>query len=162
MNEAGLEGMNLLIMGIGNTLLQDDGAGVHVTESLESNSEQLKGARIIDGGTLGLSLLPDVESADGLIVVDAGEIGAEAGSIRVFEGEDMDRQLAGRKTTVHELALSDLLDAAAISGSRPRYRALVAIQPQSVDWGMEPTAPVQQALPKARKHVMDLAQRWTS
>lgn len=152
----------VLVMGIGNTLLRDDGAGVHVTQSLRNRFAPDQDIEIVDGGTLGLSLLPDIENSNCLIVVDAGEIGGQPGEIRVFENEEMDRQVSGRKSTVHELAISDLLDAANLTGHRPARRALVAIQPESCDWGLEPTDGVRAAIPRARAMVEELARRWTA
>jgi hydrogenase maturation protease len=139
----------IVILGIGNTLLQDDGVGVAVTESLRQETGSLEDVRYIDGGTLGLSLLPDIEDAESLIVVDAAELGAPPGTIAVFRNEQMDRQLSGRKSTVHELALSDLLDAAAMSGCQPSRRILVAIQPACTEWGLEPTPEVRKSIPQA-------------
>ena len=64
----------VLVMGVGNTLLQDDGIGVHVTESLKA-SYSTQDIDILDGGTIGLSLLPEIEDADAVIIIDASEIG---------------------------------------------------------------------------------------
>ena len=149
MNTATAEASRIVIMGIGNTLLQDDGAGVHVTEALRSRNGAAPGVAIIDGGTLGLALLPEIEEARSLIVVDAAEIGEPPGTIRVFRNQHMDRQLSGRKSTVHELALSDLLEAAALRDRQPRDRVLVAIQPACTEWGLEPTEPVRESIPLA-------------
>ena len=135
----------VLVIGVGNTLLQDDGVGVRVIESLRSESGE--GLEIVDGGTLGLSLLPMVEDADAVIVVDAS-------------GDAIDRQLSGKRRTVHEVALSDLFSAAAIQGRCPPLRALVAIQPGCVEWGLEPTEAVAAAIPEACAAIRALALRW--
>lgn len=139
----------VLIMGIGNSLLQDDGVGVLVTERLRQRFESETGVRCLDGGTLGLSLLPEIEDIPCLIVVDAAELGAPPGTIRVFRNAEMDRQLSGRKSTVHEVALADLLAAAEMSGRAPGERTLVAIQPASTEWGLEPTPAVGARVPEA-------------
>ena len=149
-----------LVLGVGNTLLTDDGIGVHVAEHLKSGTGLDRDIRILDGGTLGLSLLPDVEAATALIVVDAAEIGERPGQLRVFENSNMDRQLSGKKRTVHEVAVADLLAAAALTGRLPGDRALIAIQPASTDWGLEPTPAVRQAIPRACDAVASLIKRW--
>jgi hydrogenase maturation protease len=151
------EKARILVMGIGNTLLQDDGAGVHVTERLRGALQSAGGLQILDGGTLGLSLLPAIEDSGSLIVVDAAELGQPPGTIQVFRNEDMDRQLSGKKSTVHELALSDLLAAAAMNGRQPAERFLVAIQPQSTEWGLEPTPRVRECIPRACDLVTEIA-----
>ncbi|NIP18280.1 MAG: hydrogenase maturation protease [Xanthomonadales bacterium] len=158
MNSATQGTGTILIMGVGNTLLQDDGVGVHVVESLRPWAERLPRISIVDGGTLGLSLLPEVESAAAVIVVDAGETGAEPGEIRVFRNADMDRQLSGRKSTVHEVAVADLLAAAQLSGHQPPERALIVIQPCSTEWGLAPTPAVHKAIPEARTLVTKIAE----
>jgi hydrogenase maturation protease len=160
MNYSKTDKIKVLIMGVGNTLLSDDGVGIHVTDSLRPLAARYPEISIIDGGTLGLSLLPDIEDAAALIVVDAGEIGGEPGEIRVFRNEEMDRQLAGKKSTVHELAVADLLAAATMSGKQPDERALVAIQPASTDWGLAPTPHVQKAIPLVRDLVESMARDW--
>jgi len=151
-----------LVLGVGNTLLCDDGVGVHVAKVLESRPELSSRIKIIDGGTLGLSLLPEIEDAAGLIVIDAAELGAPPGAIRLFEDDAMDCHLSGKKTTVHEVAVADLLAAASMIGHAPRDRALVAIQPASTDWGLEPTAAVQPAIGKAADVVASVIERWSA
>jgi hydrogenase maturation protease len=150
----------VLVMGVGNTLLQDDGIGVHVTESLKTSQQSPPDVSFIDGGTIGLSLLPEIEDADAVIIVDASEIGESPGSMRIFRNAEIDQQLSGKKRTVHEVALSDLFSAAAIRGRCPEERALIAIQPGSTDWGLEPTADVRAAIPRACEAINTMTRRW--
>ena len=144
----------VLVMGVGNTLLKDDGIGIHVTRALKPRAD----IKIIDGGTIGLSLLPEIEDADAVIIVDASEIGEHPGSVRIFRNREIDRQLSGKKKTVHEVALADLFSAAAIRGKCPARRALIAIQPASTDWGLEPTPEVEAAIPRACAAINDITE----
>ncbi|GAG28970.1 unnamed protein product [marine sediment metagenome] len=161
LSEQGASSGKYLVLGVGNTLLRDDGVGVHVAKALESRTDLSSRIKVIDGGTLGLSLLPEVEDAAGLIVVDAAEIGESPGAIRVFEDAAMDRHLSGKKTTVHEVAVADLLAAATMTGHAPRERALVAIQPESTDWGLELSASVRPAITGAADAVASVVARWS-
>ncbi len=147
-----------LVIGVGNTLLQDDGFGGHVAAAL--NDRAADGLRIIDGGTIGLALLPEVEAAECLVLVDAAELGEAPGTVRVFEDGEIDGHLSGKRRSVHEVAILDLLAAAGIRGRRPRHCALVAVQPASTDWGLEPTPPVRDAIPRACSVIEDLARNW--
>lgn len=149
----------ILILGVGNNLLSDDGFGIHVIECLRDTREIEENSIIIDGGTIGLNLLPDIEDAEHLIVVDAAEMGLKAGELRLFENDDMDDHLSKHKTTVHEVAMRDLLFAARLSGKMPKTRALIAVQPASLDWGMTPTETVLPAVAKACEMVKQLAER---
>jgi len=149
----------VLVMGVGNTLLQDDGIGVHVTESLKA-SYSTQDIDILDGGTIGLSLLPEIEDADAVIIIDASEIGERPGSMRIFRNAEIDQQLSGKKRTVHEVAVSDLFSAAAIRGRCPAERALIAIQPGSTELGLEMTADVQAAVPGACEAINSITHKW--
>lgn len=146
-----------LVLGIGNRLLQDDAAGPLVMDRLAVLA--LPGVQLLDGGTMGLSLLPEIEACEVLIVVDAARMQAEPGTVRVFENEAMDTQAMGRKQTVHEVALADLLGAAALQGLLPAQRALVAVEPASTALGLAPTPAVLAALPQMVAHVQGLLVR---
>jgi len=148
-----------LVLGLGNTLRSDDGVGAHVVEALTA----LKTGRNVtlrDGGTIGLALLSEIEESGALIAIDAAELGAEPGTVRVFAGADMDGQLRGKKQTAHEVALADLIAAARLSGHMPPRCALVAIQPGSTEWGLSPTEPIRSAIPTACSAVLSLVEDW--
>ena len=150
----------ILVMGIGNTLLQDDGVGVHVTELFKSSQPTDDNMDVIDGGTIGLSLLPEVEDAGKVVIVDASEIGEPPGTIRIFRNGEIDQQLSGKRRSVHEVALYDLFSAAAIRGRSPDERVLIAIQPACTEWGLEPTPEVKAAIPLAYEALNSLTRQW--
>ena len=150
----------VLVMGIGNTLLQDDGVGVHVTDLFKSSHEPDPNLDVIDGGTIGLSLLPEIEDADAVIIVDASEIGERPGAMRIFRNQEIDRQLSGKRRSVHEVALYDLFSAAAIRGRSPRERVLIAIQPACTEWGLDPTPEVKASIPLACEAITSLTNHW--
>lgn len=159
-------GPRALVLGVGNQLMRDDAAGpLVVRRLLRARTDRAKDidrepVRFRDGGTIGLSLLPEIEDADAFVAVDAARFDAEPGTVRVFEGDAMDRQLGGRKRSAHEVALADLMAAAALAGRLPARRALVAVQPQSVDLGLEPTPPVADAIERMCDEVDGLLRRW--
>lgn len=155
--------MSVVVLGIGNILLTDDGIGVRVVEALEQAGPQgsLRDARLRDGGTIGLALLSEIDPDGVLVAVDAMEMGEAPGTVRVFEGAAMDLALSGIKRTAHEVALSDLMMAAELSGAAPDRRALVAIQPDSTGWGLELTPNVAAAVPVAARAVETVVARWT-
>ena len=152
--------LRILVMGVGNALMQDDGVGTAVTDRLAGAPDSNTDLEIIDGGTIGLSLLPQIEDADGVIVVDAAELGAEPGAIQLFIDDAIDRQLSGKRRTVHEVALMDLFSAAAIRGRMPPRRALVAVQPACTEWGLDLTARVAAAVPEACAAIRRVADQW--
>ncbi len=153
----------ILLMGIGNVLLSDDGVGVHVIRALDEQERAgtiHRPVALRDGGTIGLELFNEFENLAALIVIDAAEMGAMPGTVRTFKGPDMDAQLLGKKRTAHEVALADLVMTAKLTGCLPRRRALVAVQPGSIEWGLSPTAPVRAAVPRACAIVLALLEDW--
>lgn len=153
--------MKTLVLGIGNTLLSDEGIGIHVLKALSASALPGDKVELLDGGTLSFTLAVPIEQADGLIVVDAAQLQAAPGTVRVFEGEDMDRFLTNqRRSSVHEVGLTDLMNIAKLMERWPRKRALVGIQPEKVDWGERPTAAVQAAIPLACREIEALLESW--
>lgn len=149
-----------LILGIGNTLLSDEGTGVHMLDYLRECYPDLPGVEYLDGGTLSFTLAVWIEAADNLIVVDAAELDAAPGAIEVFTGTDMDRFAGRTKRSVHEVSLGDLLAIAHLTDALPENRALVAIQPQEIDWGSSLSEPVRQSLPQAASRIAGLVRQW--
>jgi hydrogenase maturation protease len=125
-----------LVLGLGNILLSDEGVGVRVVERLQALYEFPEQVRILDGGTLGLDLLPYVGDADRLLVVDAVEMGAVPGTLVHLEGEKIP-SVFGPKLSPHQVGFADLLDAARLTDSLPEERVLLGCQPASLKVGLE-------------------------
>ena len=156
----------IVVLGVGNTLLTDDGVGIVVVrelaEAAEASPPTGAGAPVVyhDGGTIGLALLPLIENTAGVILVDAANFGGAVGEVRLFEGEAMDALLRVNRSTPHEIAVSDLILTAELIGTRPDRRALVAIQAGDLTLGDAPQPAVAAAVPEARAHVAALIDRW--
>ncbi|MDQ1315303.1 MAG: hydrogenase maturation protease [Pseudomonadota bacterium] len=153
--------MKTLVLGIGNTLLTDEGIGIHVLQALESRLADFSDVSLLDGGTLSFTLAGPIEDADALIVVDAANIKTRPGEWTLLKGEEMDAFLMGnRKATVHEVGLTDLRAIALLAGHWPEKRAMLAIQPDVVDWGEFPTPAVAAAIPPACEAIQALIREW--
>lgn len=145
-----------VIIGIGNNLMTDDGAGIHVIDQLRK-LDLPDNVELVDGGTLGFTLLDIVERARRLIVVDAAQMDREPGEVEVFEDARMDVYLTNcRRSSVHEVNLLDVIGAARFRGNMPERYALVGIQPDCVDWGAEPTAAVAGGVEQATAIIADM------
>ena len=115
----------------------------------------------LDGGTLSFTLATPIESADQFIVIDASELKQPAGSVALYENEAMDSFItSGNKKSVHEVGLADVMSIAMLNGNLPAKRALIGIQPDTIEWGEHPTESVRNAIPRACQKVRDLMQRW--
>lgn len=149
-----------LVLGFGNVLLGDDGAGIQMVERLRSDPA-LRGCAFIDGGTMSFSLLSYVEETDSMLIVDAAELNGVPGTVSLFEGTAMDGFLkSNRRRTVHEVGLIDLLDMARLRDSLPEQRALLCIQPGPIDWGPSLSPAVVGALGYAAREARALLDRW--
>jgi hydrogenase maturation protease len=139
---------DLLVLGVGNVLMTDDGIGVHVVRQLSAEQSSLPAVRLVDGGTLGLDLLPMVADAGALILVDAVDMHQPPGTVRVLRGAELHGALGGH-ISPHQVGLADLLAVGRLTGGLPDQLALVGIQPAVVGIGLELTAACARALPDA-------------
>lgn len=151
-----------LLLGIGNTLLADEGIGVHVAHRFAERHPELAATlEILDGGTLSFTLAEPISRATHWIVVDAAQLNATPGTLQLFRDDEMDRfVMHGKKSSVHEVGLVDLMAIAQLTDYLPAQRAMIAIQPQRLDWGDAPTAPVAAAIPAACDAIVTLLEEW--
>ena len=151
---------SVLILGIGNTLLSDEGVGVHIARRLQQICAEHKQLEILDGGTLSFTLAEPIGRAEGLIVVDAARMQRPPGTIRLFHDQEMDRYLSGNRQSVHEVSLSDLLDITRLTGKLPKRRCLVGVEPHELDWGESLSREVQPAVDKAVVEIVAILAEW--
>jgi hydrogenase maturation protease len=148
----------LLILGLGNLLCRDDGVGAFVAGAIAETREVPEGVRVLDGGTLGLALLPYLEDADQAILVDAIQTDAPPGTIVRLEGDEVGPAVAAR-LSVHQVGVSDLIEAARWRGRIPPTLVLLGVVPASVELGIGLSAPVREAAPDLLRLVCDEARR---
>lgn len=149
-----------LILGIGNTLLGDEGAGIYALNQLQSEHTDIPNLTFLDGGTLSFTLASWIEDCNNLIVFDATELNQPAGTVNTFVGHNMDEFLGSRKRSAHEVGLLDLMDIARLTEHLPEHRALIGIQPEKIDWGTEPTTSVKNAIGTAVDEAVTLITQW--
>lgn len=153
--------MSVLVLGLGNTLLADDGVGVHVVRRLAADRDTPAGLHPLDGGTLGFRLTTVLTRWSAVILVDAAQLGAAAGTLRLMGGDALIGHVTrGGRTSAHEAGLVDLLTLARLEGWAPAHLALLGIQPHRIDWGEQLTEPVARALPAACRTVVQTALAW--
>jgi hydrogenase maturation protease len=137
----------LLVLGLGNVLLGDDGAGPAVVAALRDRYDPAAGTLLLDGGTLGLSLLPYLEDARRVILVDAVAADAPAGTLVRLEGDDVGPVVATRLSP-HQVGVADLLEGARWHEREPAQLILLGVVPESIELGVGLSAPVRLALPE--------------
>ncbi len=150
-----------VILGLGNSLLSDEGVGVHAISHLQKHYSHLEDVSFLDGGTLSFTLAVPLQETEQLIVIDAAELGSAPGTVQFFEDGDMDSYLnGGKRRSVHEVGLVDLMAVARLSERLPRHRALIGIQPKRLHWGESPTEAVAAAIPQVCLLAVNTLERW--
>lgn len=121
------------MLAVGNPLMGDDGLGVAVLGRLRE-WEWPAGVTLLDGETWGMRLLPYVENARRLLVIDAIDVGAPPGTIVSLDGAEVPRRLDTRLSS-HEVNLADVLALAALRGTGPAELRAIGAQPEVVEFG---------------------------
>jgi hydrogenase maturation protease len=145
--------VNILVLGIGNVLLRDEGVGVRVVDEIGRLADRgdialPPGTELLDGGTRGLALLPAVAGARAVLVIDAARLGREPGSVSIVRGDAL-RAAPDGDVAAGPGGLVWLLDLARATGELPVAVSLVAIEPGEIDAGLEMSEIVRTAIPAA-------------
>ncbi len=149
----------VLILGVGNILLQDEGIGVRVVEHLQAHYTFVDGVQLLDGGTLGLDLINYLEDLDYLLVLDAVNHGNPPGSIiRLVDNEIP--ALLNQKMSPHQIGLADIMSVAQLRDMMPRQVVLLGIQPASVQTGLELSPEVQPYVGTLAEQVLHQLEAW--
>jgi len=148
----------ILILGIGNPLMSDEGAGVRVAETLMGRYELPEGVEVVDAGTMGLGIINLFRDRDLVIVVDAVDnTGHEPGTVVILTPE----QLAPSQVlhSLHDMRFVNVLEAAELTGVAPEA-ICVGIQVASMkQWVTELTPAVEAAVPAAVAAVLDILEQ---
>ncbi len=137
--------MQVLVLGIGNILLQDEGIGVHVVQALRHRYQIPAEVEILDGGTAGMSLLEDLMDKDHVIIIDAVHTGEPPGTVVRLADEAVPVFLQQR-ISPHQLGLSEVLAALVLADKKPPHLVLIGIVPEAMELSLELTATIEQKL----------------
>jgi hydrogenase maturation protease len=149
----------ILLMGIGNILLGDEGVGVHAVHQLKERYHFDPPIEIVDGGTLGLDLLPFLEKSDHLLFVDAIDFGKEPGYVGEIDDGNIPSALQ-TKLSVHHIGISDLLLAALWMDRKPKKICLIGIQPESLVMSLELSKLIKDKMEELVKRVIAKLETW--
>jgi len=153
--------VHILIVGLGNILLKDEGVGVHVAQLMQEE-DLPHDVEVIDGGTAGLDVLLSQQPPYKLVVIDAIRAGNKPGTIYTgrFKLTELDRLADVFSTTdlskisLHQVGLLDALKAAEKLGRIPDQITVIGVEPAEMSLGLELTEPVRQSVPRVAKKVL--------
>jgi hydrogenase maturation protease len=149
---------SLLVLGLGNLLCGDDGLGAAAVSRLERDYDAPEGVRVLDGGTLGLSLLPHIEDAGDVILVDAIADDAPTGAFVRLTGDEVAPAVLHRLSP-HQIGVADLLDGARLRGRLPERLILLGLVPGTIELGLARSEAVEAGLPGLVEAVVAEADR---
>jgi hydrogenase maturation protease len=136
---------HVLVLGIGNILMQDEGLGVRAVERLKERYHLPPEVRATDGGVMGLDLLPYLEDAERVLILDAVQTGRPPGTLVRLEGQDIPVTLA-LKTSIHQVGLQEVLAVGRFRGTLPNRITLWGVEPAAVEIGTDLSPVVSAAL----------------
>jgi len=146
----------VLVLGLGNELLGDDGFGPVLIREIERQYRESSEVECLDGGTQGLALLGRISRRKTLIVLDALMTGQPPGTVSVFAGEDIFHRSSHRSTTAHEGNAGELLAAARLLQELPEQIFLVGMEPETVRTQLGLSKAVEDGLPTALERACQL------
>ncbi|MDR1427806.1 MAG: hydrogenase maturation protease [Bifidobacteriaceae bacterium] len=147
----------VIVLGIGNPIMGDDGVGLELLASTRAARPDPR-IEYIDGGTGGMELLPEIEDAERLLVLDA-VAGTEPGTVVRLSGEHLPRLLAGA-ISPHQVGLRDVLAAARLLGREPRAVEVVGVVPGAIELRLGLTSQVSRSVTVARAEACAVIDGW--
>lgn len=138
--------MRAVVLGIGNTILTDEAAGVRAVEALERAYKVPANVQVIDGGTSGMEMIEDLSNLDFLIVIDVVKTGAAPGTVVKITGKDIP-VFFRKKLSPHQIALPDVLASLELLDTMPKEIIVLGVEPISLALGMEMTVTVAERVP---------------
>lgn len=152
-------GSGTVVIGVGSPLMGDDGLGIVALERLREEWRLPPDVELVDGGTWGMNLLPAIEEAGQLLIVDAIDAGAEPGELVVLEREDLPLFLS-MKLSPHQLDLGEVLALAAFRGRLPAQTVAIGLQPAVVELSAELSEVVAARLDALLEQVVARLRAW--
>ena len=133
--------MRAVVLGIGNTILTDEAAGVRAVEALERGWKLPENVLTIDGGTSGMEMIEDLSNLDFLIVLDVVKTGAAPGTVVKIAGDEIP-VFFRKKLSPHQIALPDVLASLELLDTMPKEIVVLGVELISLELGMEMTPTV--------------------
>lgn len=153
----GISPQKIVILGVGNLLLSDEGVGVHVAHEL-MKLDLPPEVSVVEGGTDGFRLLNVITGADRVIVIDAVKGGADPGSIYRFDVKDVRNVPSGFRTSVHQIGILEVIDLSVLIGKTPRT-TVIGVEPKSLEMSMELSPEVKEKIPRIIELVLEEVKR---
>ena len=143
----------IVILGVGNILLGDEGVGVHIVEEIEKIGLP-ENVEVIDGGTASIDILISMKDVDKLIIIDALEGGEKPGTVYRLHPEDLFASLDSY-VSLHQINVLEGLSLARKTGNAPQETVIIGIEPEKTDWGLGISPEIDKKIPDILNIVLE-------
>lgn len=151
--------VDISVVGIGNIIMQDEGFGVRCAEYLQKITDYPDFVQIIDGGTLGMDLMPYIAGTKKLLLIDAMNIDAPIGSFHSFTGDELNAYFKD-KISVHDLGVNDMLAVLKLTDNPIEEVVVMGVKPEVVSMGLDMTEKIAEKVPEVAQKAKELADKW--
>lgn len=148
-----------IVLGLGNTLNKDEGLGVHALKALEAELGQVGTLEFVDGGVLGLNLLPWVEESSHLLILDAINARKEPGTVIEMRRDEIP-MYTGIKMSDHQITFQEVLGLAKFRQKLPPNLHLIGAQPLDLSIGVDLSPEIAAVIPEINRRARQCLIEW--
>lgn len=150
---------DISVVGIGNIIMQDEGFGVRCAEYLQKITDYPDFVQILDGGTLGMDLMPYIAGTKKLLFIDAIDIDGDIGDFYQFTGDELNAYFKN-KMSVHDLGINDMLAVLKLTDNPVEEIIVMGIKPDMVSMGLDLTPAVAAKIPQVAEKAKEVVDKW--
>lgn len=152
---------DISVVGIGNIIMQDEGFGVRCAEYLQKITDYPDFVQIIDGGTLGMDLMPYIAGTKKLLFIDAIDVEGNVGDFYQFTGDELNAYFKN-KITIHDVGVNDMLAVLKLTDNPIEEVIVMGIKPEVVSMGLDMTEKITEKVPEVAQKAKELVDKWVA
>lgn len=152
---------DISVVGIGNIIMQDEGFGVRCAEYLQKITNYPDFVQILDGGTLGMDLMPYIAGTKKLLFIDAIDIDGNVGDFYQFTGDELNAYFKN-KMSVHDLGVNDMLAVLKLTDNPIEEVVVMGVKPEVVSMGLDMTEKIAEKVPEVAQKAKELVDKWVA
>ena len=153
------DSIDVTILGIGNLLMGDEGVGIHALNKLQESYTFSPDINFVDGGTIGIDLIPYFEECKKMIIIDAVDFQEEPGYVGVLQNEEIKYRF-NTKLSLHHAGLSDVLSIIELQEIEAPDMVLIGVQPEKVEMGIELTETISNKMESVIQIILNKLEEW--
>ncbi|MDY3982791.1 MAG: HyaD/HybD family hydrogenase maturation endopeptidase [Veillonellaceae bacterium] len=150
----------IVVLGVGNILLSDEGVGVHVVNKLRDTYSFTPNITLLDGGTMGMEIMSFMVGMRKLLLLDAISGEEKPGTVYQFHHQEMNKYFNNDEISMHEIGIQDVLAIRFAQDDPLDDAVVIGVEPEDLEFGLEPTQTVQAVMPDVEQRVLAVLRSW--